>query len=118
MGHGTGHFANMIYPALQTAFRVLGDERVFVGTVEGWPSFGECLTQLKRGSWRRVDLAPMMLVAGDHALNDMAGEEPDSWKKLLEAEGYAVQCHLEGIGEWAEVCESYCGHLREILGEG
>ena len=115
MGHGTGHQANLVYPALQTAFRFLGAEHAFVGTVEGWPEFGDCLGQLKRGPWRKMTLAPLMLVAGDHALNDMAGPEPDSWKSLLEAEGYEVDCRLEGIGTWDEIAARYCGHLKAAL---
>ena len=116
MGHGTGHIANMIYPALQTAFRLLGAENVFVGTVEGWPTILDCLDELRRGAWKKVDLAPLMLVAGDHALNDMAGSEPDSWKSLLEAEGFAVRCRLEGLGAWEEICAMYAARARETLG--
>ena len=62
-------------------------------------------------------LAPLMLVAGDHALNDLAGEEPDSWKSLLEAEGYDVACRLEGIGTGDEVAARYCVHLKAALEE-
>ena len=112
MGHGSEHIANMIYPALQTAFRLRGASRVFVGTVEGWPELADCLTFLRRSPCRSVLLAPLMLVAGDHAQNDMAGEEPDSWKSLLEAEGFEVRCHLEGIGMWDEVCALACAHAR------
>ena len=107
MGHGSGHIANMIYPALQTAFRLKGAENIFIGTVEGWPELNDCIDQLKRGAWKTVELAPLMLVAGDHAQNDMAGPEPDSWKSRLEAEGYTVRCHLEGVGMWKEICELY-----------
>ena len=112
MGHGSGHIANMIYPALQTAFRLLGAGSVYVGTVEGWPGIEDCLAQLRESGPRTVDLAPLMLVAGDHAMNDMAGDEPDSWKSLLEAEGFAVCCHLEGLGVWPEICGHYEQHLR------
>lgn len=104
MGHGSGHIANMIYPALQTAFRLKGADSVLVGTVEGWPGFSDCLAQLRRGPWKSVELAPLMLVAGDHTMNDMAGDGPESWRSLLEAEGYAVSCRLEGVGMWDEVC--------------
>ena len=113
MGHGSGHIANMIYPALQTAFRFRGAESAFVGTVEGWPELDDVLAQLKRGAWERVLLAPLMLVAGDHAMNDMAGDAPDSWKSRLEAAGYAVRCHLEGVGMWDEVCAICRRHLGE-----
>lgn len=113
MGHGSGHIANMIYPALQTAFRSRGAERVFVGTVEGWPELDDCLAFLRRGPWKRVALAPLMLVAGDHAQNDMAGDEPESWKSRLEAEGYEVRCYLEGVGMWDEICALCRRHLAE-----
>ena len=115
MGHGSGHFANMIYPALQTAFRLRGAENVFVGTVEGWPLFEDCLTQLKSLAPERVKLAPLMLVAGDHALNDMAGPEEDSWRGRLAAEGFAVEYHAEGIGMWDEICGIYCEHARAAV---
>ena len=116
MGHGTGHIANMIYPALQTAFRLRGAEQFFVGTVEGWPDLDNCIAQLRGAPWKRVLLAPLMVVAGDHAMNDMAGDEPDSWKCRLEAAGYAVRCRLEGIGMWEEICTLYRRHLLEAEG--
>ena len=113
MGHGTGHIANMIYPALQTALRLRGEARAFVGTVEGWPALEDCLAQLQRGPWKKVLLAPLMLVAGDHAMNDMAGDAPDSWKSRLESAGFAVRCRLEGIGMWDEVAALYRRHLTD-----
>ncbi len=112
MGHGSGHIANMIYPALQTAFRLKGADYVLVGTVEGWPAFSDCLDQLRQGAWNSVELAPLMLVAGDHALNDMAGDEPDSWKSRLENAGFSVCCRTEGVGMWDEICALGCSHLR------
>ncbi len=117
MGHGSGHIANMIYPALQTAFRLLGAGSVYVGTVEGWPGIQDCLPQLRENRPCTVDLAPLMLVAGDHVQNDMAGDEPDSWKSLLEAEGFAVCCHLEGLGAWEEICDLYAQRLRLLCGD-
>ena len=116
MGHGSGHFANMIYPALQTAFRLRGTRDVFVGTVEGWPLFEDCLAQLKDLRPARVELAPLMLVAGDHACNDMAGDEDDSWRRRLEAEGFSVEYRLEGLGLWDEVCALYREHALKSLG--
>ena len=115
MGHGSEHFANMTYPAMQTAFRLKGAANVFVGTVEGWPAFEDCLPQLKAFQPARVELAPMMLVAGDHALNDMAGQEDGSWRSRLAAEGFAVECHTEGIGMWDEICGIYIDHARTEL---
>lgn len=81
--------------------------------MEGWPELADCLEQLKRSPWRRILLAPLMLVAGDHAQSDMAGNEPDSWRSRLEAAGFSVDCRPEGIGEWDEVCAIYVQHLLD-----
>ena len=113
MGHGTGHIANMIYPALQTAFRLAGAEEVYVGTVEGWPGIDDVAEQLRKSGCREIDLAPFMLVAGDHAVNDMAGDDPESWKSILTGKGFEVRCVLEGIGSWDEIHEIYSRHLHE-----
>ena len=113
VGHGSESFANMIYPAFQTAFRVLGADNVFVGTVEGWPGLTDIIPQLKRAGYKRIELAPLMLVAGDHAENDMAGSDEGSWKSILLNEGFEVSCHIEGIGEWAEIAELYGRHAAD-----
>lgn len=118
MGHGTAHFANMVYPALQTAFRLQGADRVYVGTVEGWPGFAEVLAQLQADGVTRVQLAPFMLVAGDHALNDMAGEEPDSWKSRLAAAGIAADCRMQGLAQLAPVRALYAARLKELMPDG
>ena len=114
-GHGTDHLADMAYPALQTALRLAGIGNAYVATVEGWPAFGDLLAQLREENFRRVTLAPLMLVAGDHALKDMAGDGPESWRSRLLAEGFEVECHLRGLGELEEIRELYTQHLREIL---
>ena len=116
MGHGSEHFANLIYAALQTAFRLAGAEDVFVGTVESWPRFEDCLPRLKALGRKKVELAPLMLVAGDHARNDMAGEEEDSWRRRLEKEGFEVTWSLEGMGLWEEIAALYRAHAEECLG--
>ena len=118
-GHGTDHAANLVYPALQTAFRLAGRPDVLVGTVEGWPAFEDVLAQVKVQDGKTVHLVPLMLVAGDHALNDMAGEDPDSWRSRLEAEGFTVRSTLRGLGLLPEVQEMYRAHLEEDLrGDG
>ena len=83
LGHGTQHFANMVYPALQTALHMAGREDILIGTVEGWPSLTEILAQLENHHKGHLVLAPLMLVAGDHVRNDMAGSAPDSWEKTV-----------------------------------
>ena len=115
MGHGTPHFSNVVYPAMQTVFHMMCRRDVYVGTVAGWPGISELCAQLKAGSYHRVRTAPLMLVAGDHALNDMAGEEPDSWKSHLAQEGYEVDCILQGLGVLPRVQEMYRNCLRELL---
>ena len=117
MGHGTEHPANATYPAIGYIFHLLGRRDVFVGTVEGWPRGEDVLEQVQKAGFRRALLAPMMLVAGDHARNDMAGEE-DSWKTLFEAAGLTVRCALRGMGEIPAVRQIYVDHCRKLLETG
>lgn len=112
MGHGSEHFANAVYPALQTALHLKGRDDLYIGTVEGWPSFDDVLGQLKE---RRVLLVPLMLVAGEHARKDMAGDGPDSWKNRLEQVGASVSCSFTGLGLFPWVQEMYRERLLEIL---
>ena len=114
MGHGTPHFSNVVYPALQAVFHMLGRRDVFVGTVEGWPDLTAILPQLREGGFRSVCLVPLMLVAGDHALHDMAGDEPDSWKQILLRDNFEVTCVMRGLGQLKGVQELYCQHVRAI----
>lgn len=114
MGHGTPHFSNVVYPALQQVFHILGRPDMFVGTVEGWPEIDEVVKQLKKGKFASVCTAPLMLVAGDHAINDMAGDEPDSWKSILQKEGFAVECVLSGMGMDSGVQEMYRAHFNRL----
>ncbi len=117
MGHGSARFANTVYPAMQTVFALMGRPDVRVGTAEGWPGLDEVRAALRQSGVRSVRLAPMMLVAGDHAWNDMAGAEPDSWRSILGQDGYAVECSLRGLGSVASVQEIYMAHLRDLLAE-
>lgn len=115
MGHGTEHFAGVVYPALQSIFALQGIKDVLVATVEGWPGLEEILPQLQKSGCHQVHLAPLLLVAGDHACHDMAGEQPDSWKSRLQAAGFPVRCTLEGLGRMPEIQQLYCNKLKEIL---
>lgn len=117
MGHGTPHFSNVVYPAMQTVFHMMGRKDVYVGTVMGWPGIGEICDQLKMGEYSRVRTAPLMLVAGDHALNDMAGEKEGSWKSVLTREGYEVECIMQGLGVLPGVQEMYRKCLGELLNQ-
>lgn len=109
MGHGTGHFANAVYPALQTALDLAGRRDIRIGTVEGWPGLPEVLKTLQTPG--RVLLLPLMLVAGDHARKDMAVD----WKHTLEQAGHTVRCEFTGLGELAWVQEMYRDRLSDIL---
>lgn len=111
LGHGTEHFANMVYPALETVLHTLGRVDCFVTTVEGWPDYETTAEKMRT---MRAHLVPLMLVAGEHALNDMAGEH-SSLKAVLEAQGKAVECTMTGLGLLAGVQEMYCRHLRQML---
>lgn len=113
MGHGTEHFANSCYALLEYVFRDLGRNDVVIGTVEGYPGFGEAVRRIQELGADRVELRPLMIVAGDHAKNDLAGEEEDSWKSLLERESYAVTCVLQGLGEFPSVQALFVKHARE-----
>lgn len=109
MGHGTEHYMNPVYAALDYMFKEVGHSNIFVGTVEAYPALDNVLSLLKKTPYLSVRLAPFMIVAGDHANNDMAGEE-DSWKSRLEEAGYKVDCVLRGLGEFDGVAELLCQH--------
>lgn len=115
MGHGTTHFANMVYPAMQTALRLQGHPNVVVATVEGWPTLENAIDELRALGAKHIELRPMMLVAGEHAQNDMAGGEDDSWKSRLTAAGFDVHCTVEGLGELEDVQRLYVEHLKAEL---
>ncbi|MGL4282787.1 sirohydrochlorin cobaltochelatase [Eubacterium aggregans] len=113
MGHGTDHHANSAYPAMDYYFKHHGYPGVFMGTVEGFPELSDILPKLEAGGYKRIHLMPFMIVAGDHAQNDMAGDDEESWKSQLMAQGYEVVCHLVGIGENKAIQEMFVEHARE-----
>ena len=112
MGHGTEHHANSAYPAFEYVLKKLGYGNIFVATVEGYPGLEDVKSQLKKEQMQKACLVPMMIVAGDHANNDMAGED-DSWKVQLEQEGYEVRCLMKGLGEITEVQDMFARHVEE-----
>ncbi len=114
MGHGTHHPANACYSCLQL---VLNDtyDNVFVGTVEGYPTLDNIIPQLKEAGVKEVTLMPYMLVAGDHANNDMAGDEEDSWKTILKKEGFTVKTYIHGLGENPEYQNIYVQHVQDCI---
>ena len=115
VGHGTAHPGNLVYPALQGMFRLAGREDVLVGTVEGWPGLEDLLPALRRRGTERVLLVPLLLTAGTHVREDLAGEEPDSWKSSLERAGYPVEVVLQGLGRLPQVQELYVRRLEQLL---
>jgi sirohydrochlorin cobaltochelatase len=114
MGHGTHHPANACYTMLQRAFDREGLS-VYVGTVEGFPTLDDILPALKADAVRKVTLMPFMIVAGDHASNDMAGDEEDSWKTILKKEGFDVEIYLHGLGENKRIQAKYVHHVKDAI---
>lgn len=115
MGHGTTHFANAVYPAFDYLLKEKGYENFYVGTVEGYPDVDTVLKLIRKKEIRRVILMPFMFVAGDHALNDMAGEREESWKNIFERQGYEVVCVMKGMGEYSGIRECYVEHIKKAM---
>ena len=120
MGHGTSHTANVTYDQMQTQMEDLGLTNAFIGTVEGKPEDTECqavIAKVKDAGFKKVVLRPLMVVAGDHANNDMAGDEDDSWKSEFEASGYfdSVDCQIAGLGRIEAVENLYVEHTKAAI---
>ena len=120
MGHGTAHVAKVTYSQMQTQMDKLGYSNVFIGTVEGEPEETACeavIEAVKAAGYKNVILRPLMVVAGDHANNDMAGSEEDSWKSLFEADGSfdSVTAQIAGLGSIAQVQELYVAHTQAAI---
>ena len=113
MGHGTSHQANAVYEELDDALKAAGHKNMYVGTVESLPTLHMIMEEIRPLPAKKVHLTPFMIVAGDHARNDMAGEEKDSWGSLLKAEGYEVECHIIGLGELEGIQNMFVQHVRE-----
>lgn len=117
MGHGSVHSANAAYPALDFTFKQMGHEHVHVGTVEGYPELPEVMEMIASKKYSKIYMMPLMLVAGDHAQNDMASDEEDSWKTILEQRGYETEPILIGMGEMPEIQDLYVAHLYQAMAE-
>ena len=117
MGHGSEHFANSAYCQLQMKLWTLGYKHVYITTVEGFPTFDDTMGFMDGHKYSRIVLAPFMLVAGDHATNDMAGDEDDTLKSRFVSAGCEVECLLEGLGEHKEFQDLFLEHLAETIGE-
>ena len=120
MGHGTSHTANVTYDQMQTQMDDLGFTNAFIGTVEGEPEDTACdkvIEKVKEAGFKNVILRPLMVVAGDHANNDMAGDDEDSWKSQFVASGDfdSVDCQIEGLGRIAAVEDLYVAHTKAAI---
>ena len=118
MGHGTAHVAKVSYSQMNTQMQNLGYDNVFIGTVEGEPEETACeavIESVKAAGYTTVVLRPLMVVAGDHANNDMAGSDADSWKTMFEAAGFTVNCQIAGLGEIADVQALYVAHTKAAI---
>lgn len=114
MGHGSYHSANSSYPALDYVLKENGYDNVFVATVAGYPKIDHVIKKLVKRKIKKVTLMPLMLVAGDHALNDMAGDAKNSWKIRLREKGFDVDCYLHGLGENSGVRRIYLNKVKEV----
>lgn len=115
MGHGTTHFSNAIYAALNFKFQDEGFSNIFLGTVEAYPTMDSLLKAVKKTKAAKVILAPFMIVAGDHATNDMAGDDEDSWYTQFKDAGFEVECILKGLGEYPEIRSLFVDHIRTVI---
>ncbi len=121
MGHGTEAESNAVYATLQEKLTAAGFENYYIGTVEAEPALDDVVAALgEAGKYKKVVLQPLMVVAGDHANNDMAGDEEDSWKTVLTGAGYEVDCQVHGLGENEAIRSIYVAHTQaaaDSLGE-
>ena len=121
LGHGTSHAAAVTYMQMQTQMDELGFANVFIGTVEGKPettAVDAVIERVKDAGFTKVLLRPLMVVAGDHANNDMAGDEEDSWKNMFLGAGFEeVLCQIEGMGRIPAIEEVYVQHTGALIGE-
>lgn len=118
MGHGTEHAAQVTYTKLQKALDSKGYKNCFIGTVEGKPAATACesiIERVKKAGYEKVVLRPLMVVAGDHANNDMAGDDEDSWKSMFEAAGMEVSCQINGLGEVKGIQNIYISHASKAI---
>ena len=118
LGHGTAHVARVSYSQMSTQMQQLGYENVFIGTVEGEPEETACesvIEEVRAAGYTTVILRPLMVVAGDHANNDMAGSDDDSWKPMFEDAGFTVDCQIAGFGGIADIQALYIAHTQAAI---
>ncbi len=111
MGHGTDHYANSAYSQFENMLRFQGYENVYVSTVEGFPDLDYVIGRIQKKGVKKAILMPLMIVAGDHARNDLAGAEEDSWKSILESHDIQTEIILKGLGEIDAIGDIFVEHL-------
>jgi len=116
MGHGTPHPSNAFYTALMFSLQ-RKDPGIFIGTVEGAPGIEDITAMLREKNIKKVYLMPFMSVAGDHARNDLAGEDPDSWKSILEHQGVHCEVVLKGTAEYDNMIDIWVNHLKDAMAQ-
>jgi len=110
MGHGTDALSNAVYARIQQEFLAQGKSNYFVGTVEAHPDVEDILAEIKKGSYTKVVMLPLMVAAGDHATNDMASDEEGSWNSAFKAAGYETEAIIQGLGQIPEIRAIYVEH--------
>lgn len=115
MGHGTPAKSNIVYTKLQDKLHEKGFNHYYIGTVEAEPTFDDVLAMIKKGNYKNIILKPLMVVAGDHAQNDMAGDEEDSWKSMFVDNGYDVKCIVEGLAQSQDIRDVYIKHINAAI---
>ena len=115
MGHGTEAESNQVYTKMQETLKAAGHDNYFVGTVEATPSLDDVIAAVKAGGYKKVVLRPLMIVAGDHANNDMAGDEDGSWKTEFEKAGFEVTTVVEGLGSVQAIQDLFVAHAQAAI---
>ena len=115
MGHGTEHKANEVYARLQKTIDSMGIADLFIGTVEAEPTLEDMVKIVKERGYKNVLLSPLMIVAGDHATNDMAGDDDDSWKSTFEKAGFKVTCRVAGLGSDWRIQRMIAEHCKQAI---
>lgn len=114
-GHGSTHSSNAVYGMLQTVLEDEGYNNVFVATVEGYPTIETCIRRMKKRGVKKTKLVPLLVVAGDHAKNDMASDEDDSMKSILKREGIEAKVYLHGLGEVDKFDQLYINRIHDAI---
>lgn len=113
MGHGTPNGNNSVYTELEETFRNTGNNNVFIGTVEAVPALDDVLSAASAEGFKKAVITPLLIVAGDHALNDMAGDDEDSWTSTFRRAGFNVRCVVKGLGEYKEIRDIIISHAKK-----